>query len=437
MFGRRALRERLNNARGDAARAVHNARDAAAYARRVGGRLFYNAARRRLGYAAATVASVPAGRIVGGVLRRAFGGASHSGGGGQRARYVRKLGHGTAWKKVRKVKALNGRPKVNRKFKAKVDRCLDFDKPWGQYTYISDARLYQYIRDEWNECSTDNNGKLFEQFTPSQIWDAAGVLFNAKTLSNDWEFNQAVGAGNNPRYAQPIHVINSHTTFEFKSTSSHVITVEMYICSPKGNSVTATANDLVNSSENSINHMYYYLNSAAAVTAGTFDLMKNEGATSAMWTDLHKQYNVLKVTIKLNPGEHKKHFLQGPKNRTVDGTKYLNDAGTYLSTSRFQKTVFFRTINDPTVSDVNTGTTATNTIGRWPSNYRGGVAMRQKRVIRVRMPETTEGSSIALMSEQKQNTFKIGHWVRIDTKDADQQVCVDNPTVLANTAVPQ
>jgi len=355
----------------------------------------------------------------------------------RRRSYTRSIGYGNAWKKTKRIKAINGRPKVGKRFRKKVEKVLDYDKPFGVYTYISDARLLQTTRDEWGLCVTDNNAKSFDQFTCLQFWDAASILFNEKTMGNDWESNTSQGAGNNIRYKQPLHIINSYTAMEFKSTSSHVITVEMYICSPKGNAITDTPATVANNSSNDYNNGYSYLNTSYAVTSGTFDILRNEGSMCSMWTQLHKQFSVQKVVLKFNPGEHKRHFIQGPKNFTIDGSKYATDAGTSLGTSRFQKQIFFRTINDPTVSGVNTGTTGTNTVGRWPSNYQGGVAFRQKRTMRIRLPDNTDFSTVTKAGDLKQNTYKQGHWVRIDTKDVDQQVCVENPVVLSTTSVPQ
>ena len=349
---------------------------------------------------------------------------------------VRSIGYGNAWKKVKRVKALNGRPKVGKKFRKKVEKVLDYDKPYGIYTYISDSRLWQQTRDEWCMSATDNNSKPWDQFTPIQIWDAASILWNEKSPSNNWEADTAQGATHNIRYKQPVHVMNSYTQFEFKSTSSHVVNVEMYICTPKCNEITDLPSTLVTNSANQVNNAYYYLNNANAVTAGTFNMMLNEGATNGFWSQLHKQFKVIKVTLKFNPGEHKKHFLQGPKNWTVDGTKYATDAGTSLGTARFQKQIFFRTINDPTVNGINGGA-QTDCISRWPSNSQGGVAIRQKRVYRLRLPDNTEFNTLAKSGDLKQNTIKIGHWVRNSDHDVDQQVCVENPVTLANTIVPQ
>lgn len=423
---RRHLNARIANARQGAARAVHNVRYAAAAGRRQMRMPNYSAVMRRLGLAAGGVAAAVGGPS----LARFVGGRRFP------QKRTHKLGHGQAFKKVKRVRAMNGRPKVGRKFKTKVEKVLDYGKPWGEYTYFSDQRLWQSVKDEYNFIENDNNGKKFDQFHPIQFWDAASVLFNEKALSNDWEANTSQGATNNIRYKQPLHVINSYTKFEFKSTSSHIVNVEMYICTPKGNVISEYPGSCVTDSKNDVNNAYYYLNPAFAPTAGTFDIARNEGSTSAMWSELYRQFTVVKVLFKFNPGEHKTHFLQGPKNFTIDGTKYANEAGTNLQTARFQRQIFFRVINDPTVNGVGGGA-QTDCCARWASNIQGGVAMRQKRVIRVRLPDNTDFSTVAKAGDLKQNTIKIGHWCRTAVLDADQQVSIENPVVLANTSLPQ
>lgn len=345
------------------------------------------------------------------------------------------VGHGTAWKKVKKVTLLRGKPNVNRKFKAKVEKVISYGKPFGEYCYMSDARLHQDVKNEWNVVAADNNAKAFEQFSMAQVWDAASIMFNDKVVSNSWDNDIAEGANHNVRYKQAIHVINSYTLFEFKSTSSHVVNIEMYICTPRSNVVTDLPHSLAEDTNVSMNTGYFYLNAAEAVTAGTFNAIQNEGSASYMWSQMHKEFTVQKVQLKFNPGEQKKHFLQGPKNYTYDGTKGILYNGTTPGVMKCQKYVWFRIINDPTVSGVSSGTTPTETIARWPSNYQGGVAMRQKRIIRVRCPDTLDADAFVDLAENRQNSYVIGQFCRIDALDVDQQVTVENPIAKATSDI--
>jgi len=342
-------------------------------------------------------------------------------------RFASSVGAGTAWKKVKRVRAVRTAPKVGYKFKKKVQAVNDYDKPYGEYIYVSDQQISQTERDDWAEYSTDNLGNYFAQFTPYQIWDAASVLFNAKAAVPNWLFNVAQGVNGNVRYKQSLHVINSYTNFEFKSTSAHVVNIEMFICYPKSNNPSDYAINLALASKNGTNYDYAYLNESDVVTAGTYNLLTNQGTTAGMWGSLHREYKVVKVTLKFNPGEQKKHFLQGPKNMTIDGTKYTTSNNTLCLHAKFAPQVFFRVINDPTVNGIETGSTRQYNVSQWPSNIQGGVAMRQRRHIRVRLPENTDASNITTLSEERQNTIYIGRWTKRDTTDIDQQVLVQNP----------
>jgi len=337
------------------------------------------------------------------------------------------IGSGTAWKKVKRIKATRTRPRVGYKFLKKVQAVNSYDKPYGEYIYISDQQLSQSTRDDWAEYSADNNGNYLTQFTPYQIWDAASVCFQGKPPKPNWMADIGQGVDSNIRYKQPIHVINSYTTFEFKSTSAHVVNVEMYICYPKSNFPTEYAINCALNSKNGKNNAFYGLSDTDVVTAATYNELTCNGTTSGMWQMLYREFKVTKVTMKFNPGEAKKHFLQGPKNYTVDGEKHTTAANQLNTHARFAPHVFFRVINDVTVCGVETGITRQYNCSQWFSNIQGGVAMRQRRHIRVRMPENTESSTLVEKAGEQQNTVIIGRWTKRDTTDVDQQVTVQNP----------
>jgi len=346
----------------------------------------------------------------------------------RKVRTLGEVGHGQAWKRTKRQKPLRPGPKVNKKFKRKVESVIDYGRPYGQYHYLSDQQLRQGTRDEYGYFSTDNNSIAFTHFTPYQIWDAASVCFNNKGLSNNPTADTAQGITHNVRYKQEIHVINSYVKMDFKSTSSHVVNIEMYVCYPKSNANIENVDAAIVGSGAQINSAYSYLNTSNAVTSGTFSNFANVCSTPAMWSQLYRDYKVTKTQFKFNPGEKKSHFLQGPKNFTVDGTMIGDDTNTLNTTAKWSPSVFFRVLNDATVNGVNTGTSATTCVSNWPSNYRGGVAFTQERVIRLRMPTTLDASStVDTQAGNSQNTVIFGRWRRVHAYDEDQQVCVEQP----------
>lgn len=351
-------------------------------------------------------------------------------------RKARPIGHGVAWKKVKRVKPTRSVPKVGYKFKKKVMKVIDYDKPFGEYRYYSDQQLRQTTKDRWNFYQNDNNGILFQHFTPLQFWDAASVCFNGKNPSKNWLGNITQSWSNNIRYKQTLHVVNSYVRYEFKSTSSHVVNIEMYICTPKMNTENQVMQpDLEVQDQTNMQQDSYWYQAPNGSEGGRSIIFKNDfGVKSGDWSILLKDYHVEVVKLKFNPGEHKRHFIQGPKNFDIDGTKYAAPSGTDMQTyTKFSKHVFFRVVNDATVCG-SEGPIGNETVARWPSNYQGGIAMRQERIIRVRMPENTEQNpnSAVGYAESRQNTLRIGFWVKNNDGDVDQQVVVNNPIATTN-----
>jgi len=338
------------------------------------------------------------------------------------------VGHGQAWKRTKRQRPLRPGPRVNKRFKRKVETIIDYGKPYGQYHFLSDNQLRQVDRDTYGYYSTDNNAIGMTHFTPYQIWDAASVCFNNKAAHFNPTVDLAQGITHNVRYKQEIHIINSYVKMDFKSTSSHVVNIEMYVCYPKSNANVENVDDAIIGSGLQVNSTYSLLNTSNAVVSGTWSNFANILSTPAMWSQLYRDYKVTKTQFKFNPGEKKSHFLQGPKNFTVDGTTMGDNANTLNTAAKWSPSVFFRVLNDATVNGVTTGTTATTCVSQWPSNYRGGVAFTQERVIRLRMPTTLDAAvAIDTQAGNMQNTIVFGRWRRLHAYDEDQQVCVEQP----------
>jgi len=341
---------------------------------------------------------------------------------------------GEAWKVTKVVRSRKTLRKVDTKLKRKIDAINDYDKPFGEYRYISDQQLRQTVRDEYNIYYRDNNGILLDQFTPMQIWDAASILFNDKIGRANYYANVGQSWTNNVRYKQTIHVVSAYTKFEFKSTSSHVVNLEMYICTPRTNSVQQLVSEAVSNQANAQNDWVYYQQADGTIAGRGINFEKDFGVKGTDLMSLHKDYLVECVKFKFDPGEHKTHFVQGPKMFDIDGTKYAQGDGLTLNNyTKFAKFIFFKVINDQTVCG-GVGPAATERVSRFPSNYQGGLSMRQMRSIIIRMPETTDidPTAPATYAGVRQNTLKIGRFIKNDEGDVDQQVLVENPISLAS-----
>mgnify|MGYP000997804792 FL=1 len=350
---------------------------------------------------------------------------------------TRTLGHGTAWSKAKRVKPTRVQPKVGRKFKKKVEKVLDYDKPFGEYRYIADQQLRQNSRDTFNEFSTDNNGMYFDFFGPLSVWDAASICFNNKAASPFSRNSTAVTNGTNIPYSQTVHVSNSYVEFEFKSTSAHVVNLEMYICQPKADNEVAHPSDYINDQTSLQGDQYFYQNPPGTYSQRSVNFMADLGTKNGDWSSCHRVFKIVKVQFKFNPGESKRFFLQGPKNFSIDGQKYGSDGGGSIRTfTKFTKTIFFRVINDPTVCG-QTDSVLRQTVGQWNSNNVGGIAMRYMYSVRTRMPDNVAGDITNLatynlgLQNQRRNQVMIGNWIKRYETDIDQQVVVMNPIATA------
>lgn len=351
---------------------------------------------------------------------------------------TRTLGHGTAWAKAKRIKPTRVQPKVGRKFKKKVEKVLDYDKPFGEYRYIADQQLRQDTRDTFASFQTDNNGQFFDYFTPRSVWDAASILFNNKAASPFSRDNVATGfQGANVMYSQTIHVANSYVEFEFKSTSAHVINLEMYICQPKADVELAHPSDYIQDQTSMQGDRYFYQQPPGTYAERSMNFMNDIGSKSGDWSSLHRAYNVVKVQFKFNPGESKRYFLQGPKNFSIDGQKYTQDGGNSIRNyTKFMRTIFFRVMNDPTVCGQSDGVLR-QTVGQWNSNNVGGIALRYLYSVRTRLPDNIAGDTTNVgaynvsLVQQKRNQIMIGNWVKRYEQDVDQQVVVMNPIATA------
>jgi hypothetical protein len=359
---------------------------------------------------------------------------------------VRTLGHGTAWKKVKRVRATRHVPKVGRKFKKKVDKVLNYEKPFGEYRYIADQQLRQVDKDLYTVYDKDNNQVDFDFFSPMRVWDAASICFNQKlATANSCFTTVANGQGTNVRPHQTIHVANSYVEMEFKSTSSHVVNLEMYCCYPKSNQPDLPSPwTNITAQTDMQGDTLYYLDNAGNVQQSSVDFHRHIGTKNGDWSILHKNYRVVKVTFKFNPGEHKRHFLQGPKNFSIDGTKYLNLVGNsaqanYGATAKFTCRLFFRVINDVTVSGQSDNAWRGH-CGQWPSNNIGGIALRYTYTTRTRLPEFTDavGANTTVFNDNlahsRRNWIVIGNWTKKSEHDEDQQVLVENPIAVSSNS---
>lgn len=333
-----------------------------------------------------------AGALYNGLRLR--GGADYKGGG------VRKLGGRRRSFKSRKVHTIDRKPRINKKFMRKVQKVINYNEPYGKLTFVVNRQMRQDEVDKYKYYQEDQDGFLFQFGTPLDILNKHSILFNGKVLST----NVGVLTGNlQEKNKFPIKSYNVYWTF--KSTSSHVVRIEMYTCTSKMDQ-DDSAQAQVAESYNSITSV---ADNAQGVTAPGLVI----GSHSEDWIELHRTYNVQKRVIVLQPGDNTtaKTTVFGMK--TYDMCKTL-DNGALKAYPKGCKSVFFRVLNDATVS-----ATVAN-IHNWNSNSIGGVAVTCTQVYKCKpTADTTEAN--------QKPTIKIYHANDQVGTSSDQQVAFQNP----------
>lgn len=190
-------------------------------------------------------------------------------------------------------------------------------------------------------------GSEWQFFTPLKIVDAASVLWNDKTIAENYgiqtgNFNtvhvESSGAAidgitvSNPQLkGLKIHVDNSYVKFILKNNSQRICMVTIYNCVPKNKFPDATA---LQSFKNALLVEADGANSAylAATSIGhtTFEqeqaLFSNPAFSPNMCKAFTASWKYEKVRIRIAPGETCTHSVQGPRGYELDYRK-LYDAG--------------------------------------------------------------------------------------------------------------
>ena len=318
-------------------------------------------------------------------------------------------------KRVKKLSPITKRPKINKKFKAKVDKCLRYNDPWMQYNSCHNVRLLQGTKDAYEYAFLDERGKPLTFNNPQEILHQISVLQMAKTDSDDY----SVLTGNMEDQVT-IKQISYKTSWFFKSTSSHVVNIEMFICTSK---VSHS-----NSFSSLIDQSYLDYNTNTRNISATISTTKTQLCSNPnQWVELYKYFNVQKVSFKLNPGDYtSKTFSFAAATFDTANSTVNNVLDIFRKGGKY---VFFRVINDISVSACDVG--QLGSIHAWPSNRQGGVACRFYRRVFYKpvQAQTTATSTLSM------NTIKNSEWqLAAVAGEADQQVVYQNPLAVATNA---
>lgn len=326
--------------------------------------------------------------------------------GGQRVFRVGSRGVKVKSKK-RKLRYFEKKPKVNKKFKKQFTKLSNAEKECGKYTYIAAIQLRQDIMDEYNQHNLDENGINIRMGGCRDILDAASIIFGNKNSAPD--FSNLTG---NISDDQKIHLVKGTIDFFFKSTSGHVVNIEMFEVTYKKatpqNGISTTTTQALTSG----NYEYRFL-SATTPTEGTYNLDKI-GSKLEDLQDIWKFCTIKVHKFKLQPGDYATKHFKVFGSKTYDcGMNQTNDVPDYIGAGC--KEFWFRVINDCTVS----GDATNQKIHAFPSNAKGGVACRYQKNYYILAPNV-DGNSV-------EKRICIGNW-STTTGTTDQQVLYHNPS---------
>lgn len=308
---------------------------------------------------------------------------------------------------------------ISKKFHNKVTKSVNFSKNWGRYAATEFAQLRQIYVDNRGTIFANPQGYRFRFGSPREIIHVASHLWLGKADTPNWN-NVTTG---NFANEQKFDVTFENVDFFFKSTSSHVVNIEMYECTSKKDLLLdyGPVDYILNSYLGDYDDLLTFVNdSGATVTqsAAATDL----NSSSKEWVELYNTYNVKVHRFKLQPGDHTSKSFQIMKNYTMDMSKCSENDLILRVKKGITKDFFFRILNDPTVS----GTTGD--IHHWPSNAQGGVAVAYTRRIGMVPPGIADGTAAASTSQK--NAFKRSVWRVATGTSVDQQVVVQNPITV-------
>lgn len=324
--------------------------------------------------------------------------------------------------KTTKRKAINSAPKSKRvrKFNAKVMDALKSTKSYGEYIYQSCLQLRQDIRDRYGVRYTDFNGRLVTVGDLRACADAYSVCFNSKAMGNDFRV-----LTNNVDKNTTFSTAFENLSMFFKSTSTHVVNIEIYECIAKMNMLDAmNPQAMVAQSFNDYVNRWAATNPSAEGSFGPDAL----GCQSRHMTSLFQYFTVKVHKVKLLPGASSSLTFKR-KGKVWDQSKHLDTLDNITAISKGASYFFFRTLNDPTVSG-NPDVGVEPSCQHWPSNTQGGVACRYTRTIRV-VPNNLAPSTVV---QQERPAVVIANWINSVATQTDQQVVYQAPFKLAEVA---
>lgn len=307
----------------------------------------------------------------------------------------------------RKLRYIARKPKINKKFRKNFQKCQAWTKCFGKYIYQGNCHVRQQNLDEYTVVYTDQEGQQLRMGGPTDILDAVSICFNGKAATP----NQYALGNNLPDDAK-YTILSQNIAFEFRSTSSHVLDIELYECTFKKAMINQNIDTLITQGIASANVELRELDGSGLPVSGSYTLNAVASKLEDI-PDLWKYVHVKVHKIKLNPGDMAKKYLRVQGMKTYDlGQCQSNNTLDY--NTKGTKQFFFRVINAISVSGDVGGNAK---VHAFPSNDIGGCAVRYYKTYRIQQPDNATTT---------ENRIVLGTWNHT-TETTDQQVCFQNP----------
>lgn len=273
--------------------------------------------------------------LLGKPLKRKYRGKAAAAAGGLYKAGIRQYGRKADFKKKRRMR-------VSRTFKKKVKIATKNYFPSGFYQEITVGKFtfnadQQVVYNCPATPSATRTGILSDgipgcHFTPTQILDAASILWNNKGASQTKTITDTNNF--NPETAK-IEIRNCFSMIKIKNNTQRLANVLMVIGDPKKTTFTVQSfldtwiNQLLSDSTTGPQGMNVLDNSVNT-------LYNSPGLNPGM----RSQYKISRTKIKLEPGQEFNFKMQGPQNETLN-MKTLYRGGTYQNqSSKYTRQLF-------------------------------------------------------------------------------------------------
>lgn len=250
-----------------------------------------------------------------------------------------------------------GRPKkkvkVSKSLRGKINKVLEKEAGNGWYKQIQYAGPFTPIDNDQLVFYPSSNGQAF---TPTDVLQAAGVLFNG--------YNPAGPIGNftTTGFVAPtfkVTVIDSSAVYRFKNNTARTLTLKVWDVSPKSANtdslgltpieqwnanLAAERPDFLDATNSGVNPLS---NLSSTLT------MHPQSSPSFM-----KAFSVDETVVTLEAGKEYNHKLSGPKAKVYDYSKFIVN-GTMSDYQKMNKYTFCAVYVDLATTDPGT------LVGRW------------------------------------------------------------------------